>query len=149
MVVISPSERLIAAAYFGVEIPDPVITAIGKDFARENELTTSIPVFISVIAKMVSSETNVFNIDYGDVQNAAAAAITAATLATATDVSSAQSALTTLINALPTTTEVETIVAAAISDADLATASAVAEVKSVVDSIATSVASLDTPPQAF
>jgi len=89
------------------------------------------------------------NIDAAGVQAAAAAAITNAGLATATNVSDTQTAITDLINALPTDLTIQADVTAAIAAAGLATASAVSDIKSVVDGIANSVASLDTPPQAF
>ena len=117
------------------------ITNLG-DVATDEDITTAQGVITNAIGALN-------NIDATGVQAAAAAAITAAGLATTTDVSDAQTALTNLINALPNAAAVEAAATAAISAAGLATASAVSDVKTVVDGIALSVASLDTPPQAF
>ena len=117
------------------------ITALG-DVATDGDITTAQGVITAAISALN-------NIDAAGVQAAAAAAITAAGLATATNVSDAQSALAALINALPDAAAMQVAAAAAITAAGLATASAVDAVKTVVDAIALSVASLDTPPQAF
>lgn len=117
------------------------IIALG-DVATDGDVTTATGIITDAIGALN-------NIDAAGVQVAAAAAITAAGLATATNVSDTQSALAILINALPDAAAVQAAAAAAISAAGLATASAVADVKTVVDAIALSVASLDTPPQAF
>jgi len=117
------------------------IIALG-DVATDGDVTTAQAIITDAIGALN-------NIDAAGVQVAAAAAITAAGLATATNVSDTQSALAILINALPDAAAVQAAAAAAISAAGLATASAVADVKTVVDAIALSVASLDTPPQAF
>ena len=124
-----------------VDTLQAALTALG-DVATDGDITAAQGVITDAIGALN-------NIDAAGVQAAAAAAISAASLATAINVSDAQSAIAALIDALPTDADVQAATTAAISAAGLATASAVASVKTVVDGIADSVASLDTPPQAF
>jgi len=67
------------------------------------------------------------------------------------DITAAQTVVTDAITALHNidAAGVQAAAAAAITAAGLATSSAVADVKTVVDGIADSIASLDTPPMAF